>query len=100
MSNEEEKIRIEQNLQVIREYLIGQFKGFELTKDRSDGSLDHWFTMTDTKSGTQYTLKVLCLKLSDRDKSPEKIKRQLDIEEVANKMRAAPKGKYFRWGNF
>jgi hypothetical protein len=55
MSNEEEKIRIEQNLQVIREYLLGQFKGFKLTKDKSDGSLYHWFTMTDTKSGTQYT---------------------------------------------
>jgi hypothetical protein len=40
MHNEEET-RITQNLKVIRAYLLDQFKGFEPTKDKQDGSLCH-----------------------------------------------------------
>jgi hypothetical protein len=39
MSNED-KAHIEADQEVIREYLIGQFKGFELI-DKSDGPFGH-----------------------------------------------------------
>ncbi len=98
VSNEDEEARVKENLEVIRNYLSVRFKGLDCTKDKSDDSFYHWFTMTDTKSGTQYTLKVICLKLSDRDNTPEKIKRQLDIDNVAEKMRTTKKGDHFSWG--
>jgi hypothetical protein len=65
MHNEEET-RITQNLKVIRAYLLDQFKGFERTKDKQDGSLCHLFTVTNSKTYTQYTLKVSGPRLSDR----------------------------------
>jgi hypothetical protein len=100
MSNEEEKTRIEQNLQVIREYLIGQFKGFELTEDRSISLDCHKFTVTKPKPLDQYRLKVTWPKLSDGNNAPETNKRLLVTDGVANKMRATSKGEYFTWGNF
>jgi hypothetical protein len=97
MSNEDDP-HVEANLGVIREYLGSQFKGFELTQDRQADSLYHWFTMTNEKSGAQYTLRVICLKLSDRDNTPENIKRKLGIDNVAEKMRTTKQGDYFSWG--
>ena len=97
VSKEDEEARVKENLEVIRSYLSVQFKGLSLTKDKSEGSFYHWFTMTDTKSGTQHTLKVICLKLSDRDSTPEKIRRQLERDNVAEKMRTTNKGDHFSW---
>ena len=51
MSNDN-KAHIEANLEVIREYLIVQFKGFELTEKRA-APLSYTFTMT--KSSDQNT---------------------------------------------
>ena len=45
MGNEDEETRVKQNQEAIREYLIGQFKGFELT-DTPDRPLSHMFTVT------------------------------------------------------
>ena len=44
MSNAND-LHVEANLEVIREYLIGQFKGFELI-DRPDRPSSHTFTVT------------------------------------------------------
>jgi hypothetical protein len=66
MHNEEEETRVKQNQQAIRDYLLDQFKGFERTKDKQDGSLCHLFTVTNSKTYTQYTLKVSGPRLSDR----------------------------------
>ena len=98
MHNEEEETRIERNLQVIREYLLDQFKGLELSKDKSDRPLCHWFIVTNIKSATQYILQVAWSRLSDRDNSPEYIKRQLAIGDVAKTMRLMKNGKPFMWG--
>ena len=96
MSNEE-AIRVQQNQQVIREYLIGQFKGFELT-DTSDRPLSHMFTVTKS-SEERYKLKVAWPQISDRSNTPEKIKQLLVTNDVAGRMRASSQGEYFAWGN-
>jgi hypothetical protein len=62
MSNKE-AIRAQQNQEVIREYLIGQSKGFELT-DTSDRPLSHTFTVTKSP-GERYKLKVAWRQISD-----------------------------------
>lgn len=46
----EDKAHIEANLEVIREYLITQFKGFELT-DTPDRPISH--TLTTIKSSDE-----------------------------------------------
>ena len=98
MHNEEEETRITQNQQAIRDYLLDQFKGFELTKDKPEGSLYHWFTVTNIKAYTQYTLKVSGARLSDRGQHSEHIKHQLDLDNVAGNMRDTEKGGHFSWG--
>jgi hypothetical protein len=97
MSNEEEETHVQLNQQVIREYLLAQFVGFQLTQDKPDRPFFHWFTVTNIKSADQYRLKVPWPQLSDRGNTPEKNKRRLVMEDVANQMRAA-KGQYFTWG--
>lgn len=42
MSNETEDALVKENQQIIRDYLIGQFKGFELT-DTPNRPLSHMF---------------------------------------------------------
>jgi hypothetical protein len=97
MSNDGDA-RVEANLKVIREYLRSEFKGFNLTKDKQDGALCHWFTMTNFQWYTQYTLQVSGPQLSDSSNTPERIKRQLDTDNVAGKMRGRKKGGHFPWG--
>ena len=58
MSNEAEDALVKQNQQVIRDYLIGQFKGFDLTEDRPIRLDCHKFTVTKPKPLEQYRLKV------------------------------------------
>lgn len=38
------------------------------------------------------------MKLSDRDKSPDKIKRQLDTDNVAESIKDPKNKEYFPWG--
>lgn len=95
MSHEEE------NQKAIQEYLKDQFKGFEVT-ERPEHPLYHWFTVTilkpPAKQSEQYKLRVAWPKISDHNNSPEKIARQLVLDEVANRMRAKPQGDYLSWG--
>ena len=95
MSNKE-AIRVEQNQEVIREYLIGEFKGFELT-DTPDRPLSHTFTVTKS-SEERYKLKVAWPQISGRSNTPQSIKQLLVINNVAARMRATSQGEYFAWG--
>jgi hypothetical protein len=95
MSNEE-AIRVQENQEVIREYLIGQFKGFELT-DTPDRPLSHMFTVTKSPE-ERYKLKVAWPQISDRSSTPAKIKQLLVTNDVAGRMRATSQGEYFAWG--
>ena len=96
MSNEDEA-HVEANLAVIRVYLHSQFEGFQLS-DKSEGSFGHLFTMTYAATATRYALKVSGPRVSDLSNTPERIKRQLDLDNVAGKMRAMENGRYFPWG--
>jgi hypothetical protein len=97
MSNEGEDTHVEANLAVIRVYLHNQFEGFQLS-DKSEGSFGHLFTMTYAATATRYALKVSGPRVSDLRNTPERIKRQLDLDDVAAKMRAMENGRYFPWG--
>jgi hypothetical protein len=96
MSNEE-AIRVKENQQVIREYLIGQFKGFELT-DTPNRPRSHMFTVTRS-SEERYKLKVAWPQISDSTNTPAKIEQLLVTHDVSSRMRATSQGEYFAWGN-
>jgi hypothetical protein len=55
--NNEDDPHVQANMEVIREYLCSQFKGFGLT-EKPDAPLSHTFTMTRS-SDEEYKLKVL-----------------------------------------
>jgi hypothetical protein len=95
MSNEN-NAHIEANLEVIREYLIGQFKGFELT-DTPDRPISHTFTVTKS-SDERYQLKVSWPQLSDQSNTSEWTKERLVIGDVAGRMKGKSQGEYFSWG--
>jgi hypothetical protein len=71
MSNEN-KAHLEANVEVIREYLRSQFKGFELT-DTPDRPISHRFTVTKS-ADERYHLKVSWPQLSDDSNTPERTK--------------------------
>ena len=96
MSNED-TAHIEANLEVIREYLMGQFKGFELL-DGPDRPISHTFTVTKS-SDERYQLKVYWSQLSDQSKTPERTKQSLVTGDVAGRMKGKSQGEYFSWGN-
>ncbi len=70
-----EATHIEANLEVIREYLEIQFKGFELTETR-DRPLVHTFTVTKS-ADERYQVKVSWPQLSDQSNTPERTQRAL-----------------------
>ena len=87
---------VEANLEVIRLYLIGQFKGFELT-DTPNHPLSHIFTATKS-SDERYQLKVSWPQLSDISNTPERTKKRLVTDDVAGRMRGKSQGEHFWWG--
>lgn len=89
---------VEANLEVIREYLRIEFKGFEVT-DKVDGSFRHLFTVTKS-SDEQYKLKVALTQLSDHSHTPERTTRRLVTDDVAGRMRGKSQGEYFSWGKY
>jgi len=95
MSNEDDP-HVEANLEVIREYLGSQFKGFELT-EKPDRPHSHTFTVTKS-SDEQYKLKVSWPQLSDKTNSPEMTKQRLVTDDVAGRMKGKSQGEYFSWG--
>jgi hypothetical protein len=75
ISNEDDP-HVQANMEVIREYLCSQFKGFGLT-EKPDPPLSHTFTMTRS-SDEEYKLRVYWSQLSDQSHTPERI--QLHVE--------------------
>jgi hypothetical protein len=98
MSKETEDTFVKENQQVIRDYLIGKFKGFEVT-DLPNPPLSHMFIVTKS-SEEQYRVKVAWLQISDRSNTPAKIKQLLVAHDVAGRMRGKSQGEYFAWGNY
>ena len=97
MSNDDEAKRIQENLTVIRKYLLDKFQGFHIVRDQSEGPFGHLFTVADRSVYTLYTLKVSGPRLSDKAYTSERIKRQLDLDIVADRMRDPRNGGYFSW---
>jgi hypothetical protein len=95
MSNEN-KAHIEANLEVVREYLSGQFKGFEII-EKQDRPLAYSFTVTRS-SDERYQVKVWGPQLSDTSNTPESTKRRLVTDDVAGRMKGRSQGEYFSWG--
>ena len=97
MRNEEDP-HIEANLEVIREYLCSQFKGFELIEKR-DAPLSYTFTATKSPE-ERYQVKVSWRQLSDESNTPKVTKQRLGTDDVAGRMRGKSQGEYFSWGKY
>lgn len=95
MTTDDEDTRVQENLEVIQGYLLGQFKGFDQT-DISNHPHSHTFTVTRSYDES-YKLKVSWKQLSDRSNTPEKIKKRLVIDDVAGRMRRKSQGETFWW---
>ncbi len=95
MSNED-NAHIEANLEVIREYLETQFKGFGIT-DKPDAPLSYTFTVMKS-ADERYHLKVYWAQLSDQSHTPERIQQRLVADDVAGRMKGKSQGEYFPWG--
>jgi len=89
MSNEN-KAHIEANLETIRVYLIGQFKGFELT-DTPNHPLSHTFTATKS-SEERYQVKVSWGQLADESNTPKRTKQRLVTDDVAGRREVSLRG--------
>jgi hypothetical protein len=87
---------VEGNLEIIREYLSSQFKGFGLT-EKPDPPRSHTFTMTKS-SDEEYKLKVYWSQLSDQSHTPERTQQRLVADDVAGRMKGKSQGEYFSWG--
>lgn len=92
----EEASRIEQNLKIIRGYLLKSFIGFDVVEDTSTPGTSHAFSLSHRKTGEQVRLRVAWARLSEESNTPERTARSLEHGGVAGKMRSA-KGNYFDW---
>jgi hypothetical protein len=91
----EDDSHVQGNMEVIREYLCSQFKGFGLT-EKPDAPLSHMFTMTRS-SDEEYKLKVYWSQLLDQRQTPERTQQRLVADDVAGRMRGKSQGEYFTW---
>jgi hypothetical protein len=98
MSNKVDPSHVEANLEVIREYLRIEFKGYEVT-DTLEGSFRHLFIVTKS-SDERYQLKVALTQLSAPSNTPEKTKRRLVTDDVSGRMRGKSHGESFSWGKY
>jgi hypothetical protein len=98
MSKESEDAFVKENQQVIRDYLIGKFKGFEVT-DTPNPPLSHMFVVTKS-SEERYSVKVTWPQISDSRNTPARIEQLLVAHDVAGRMRGKSQGEYFSWGNY
>ena len=95
MSNEDNP-HVEANVEIIREYLTSEFKGFEVT-EKKDIPVSCMFTVTKS-ADERYQLKIFWPQLSDKSNTPEKTKKRLVTDDVAGRMRGKSQGEYFLWG--
>ena len=87
---------VEANVEVIREYLIREFKGFEVT-EKKDVPLSYMFTVMKS-ADERYQLKIFWPQLSDKSNTPERTKKRLVTDDVAGRMKGKSQGEYFLWG--
>ena len=87
---------VEANVEVIREYLEVQFKGFGVT-DKPEAPLSYTFSVMKSVD-EQYHLKVYWAQLSDQSHSPESTQQRLLTDDVAGRMKGKSQGEYFSWG--
>ena len=92
----DEQERIQNNLKIIREYLLREFPDSHITEDTSDAPICHKFTTTNLATYQQYKLKVGWRRLSDKTSTPERTLSSLVHGDVAHKMRKS-KGDYLYW---
>ena len=83
----EEQECVQQNLKVVREYLLKAFPGFDLIEDTAEPSVCHRFTLTNAKTGEQFKLKVGWVRLSDLSSDGEIMRRLVVNSDLAGKMR-------------
>ena len=93
----DEQERIQDNLKIIREYLMKSFPGFNMTEDTSEPRKCHRFTMTDANTFQQFRLKVGWSRLSETFNTTERTSRSLIHGGVAGKMRTEENGQYYYW---
>jgi hypothetical protein len=93
----EEQKCVQQNLKVIREYLLKAFPGFNLIEDTPEPSVCHRFTLTNAKSLDEFKLKVGWVRLSDLSSDGEMLRRLLVNSDLAGKMRDGKNGQYYYW---
>ena len=93
--SKENTAHIDANLEVIREYLMGQFKGFEIT-EQQDRPRTHSFIATKSCE-ERYQVKVSWPQLSDSSNTPEHTKRRPVTDDVAGRMKGTSQGEYFSW---
>jgi len=93
--SKENTAHVDANLEVIREYLMGRFKGFEIT-EQQDRPRTYSFTATKS-SEERYQVKVSWPQLSDCGNTPENTKRRLVTDDVAGRMKGTSQGEYFSW---
>ena len=95
INDDEADARVRENVEIIQEYLLSQFKGFDLT-NTPDRTASHMFTVTKSED-ERYQLKVSWPQLADRSNTPEKLKKRLIIDDVAGRMRGKSQGDAFWW---
>ena len=88
--------RVEANVEVIREYLCVEFKGFEVT-EKKDVPLSYMFTVTKS-ADERYQLRIFWPQLSDKSNTPERTQKRLVTDDVAGRMKGKSQGEYFLWG--
>ncbi len=93
---QDEDDHIQENIGAVRAYLGEEFKGLRIT-DQSDAPLDHIFTVLNENEYKDFKLSVAMPRLADTSNNPENIRRRLQEEKVADKMRELEKGG-FSWG--
>jgi hypothetical protein len=90
--------RVEANVEVIREYLCVEFKGFEVT-EKKDVPVSYTFTVTKS-ADERYQLKIYWAQLSDKNNTPERTKKSLVTDDVVGRMKGKSQGEYFLWGKY
>ena len=85
MRNKIEDALVKEKQKVIRDYLIDQFKGFDVTNTPRP-PLSHIFIVTKS-SEEQYRLKVAWPYISDSSNTPARLKWLLVVHDVAQNER-------------
>ena len=93
----EEQKCVQQNLKVLREYLLKAFPGFDLTEDTAEPRVCHRLTLTNAKTFEQFRLKVGWVRLSDLSSDGEMMQRLLVNSDLADKLRDEKNGEYYYW---